>query len=385
MQELIDEIATPTQLRAYRAWKEYGSFSEAARKEGMDRRHLTRAVRTLQAKLAAKGIAPDRGLNHPLPEGQVLKGVSTLYDGTGTVKAQWVKTNADDEAKAVAMRAAIEGMKDELQPIPSIPAPSPTVGDLLTGYPVGDHHMGMLAWGLETGGDSYDLKIAEKLIDQSSKHLVATAPEGSDALVAFLGDFMHYDSMVAETPSSGNPLDADGRFPKMVRAAIRSMRRLIDMAAMKHSSVHVIIEIGNHDLASSIFLQETMYLLYEQNERVTIDTSPAHFHQFVFGSNMIATHHGHGVKMADLPLLAATDWPEAWGQTEHRVWWTGHIHHTQVHEFKGCSVESFRVLCPKDAWHHQKGYRSGRGMQSIVFHRDHGEVARDTVSPGMFR
>jgi hypothetical protein len=213
---------------------------------------------------------------------------------------------------------------------------------------------------------------------------VDVSPKSRQALIAVLGDFMHYDSFKALTPTSGNLLDADSRFPKMVRAAIRALRATITCALAKHEKVHVIVEIGNHDLASSVFLMECLCALYEREPRVTVDTSPMHFHYYQFGKCLVMTHHGHGQKMQYLPLLMATDRPAEWGATKHRYIWTGHIHHWSAKDFPGCSVESFRVLPPADAWASQKGYRPARDMNAIILHREHGIKARHIVSPDMF-
>jgi hypothetical protein len=317
-------------------------------------------------------------------EGAVPTKVSTQYDEKGKVLTQWVQEKAEDAARLSAWREIADELIQPIPKAPRIPAPRIIDSDLLVGYPIGDHHIGMLAWGKETGGSSWDLKIAEKALMQATGYLMRAAPPAKQAVVAFLGDFMHYDGVAPVTPTAGNILDADDRYPKMIRSAIRCMRQTIDAAAAKHSEVRVIVEIGNHDLASAVFLQEAMHVLYEGNPRVSIDTSPAHYHFHEFGVNLIGTHHGHGPKTDKLPGIMATDQAAAWGRTKHRVWWTGHIHHTQVHEFPGCTVESFRVLAPKDAWHHQHGYRSERDMKAIVLHREHGEVSRLTVNPGMF-
>jgi hypothetical protein len=253
---------------------------------------------------------------------------------------------------------------------------------LMACYPVGDHHMGMLSWKHETGS-SYDLDIGEALLGKAITHLVGTTPACDRCAVVFLGDFMHYDSFDAVTPTSRNMLDSDGRFPKMVRAAVRTMRHAIETAAARHREVLVIIEIGNHDLASSIFLMECLHNIYENNPRITVDTTPSHFHYFTFGKNLIGTHHGHEAKYAALPGIMATDRAALWGATEHRAWWTGHIHSQKVFDFPGCSVESFRILPPADAWAHNKGYRAQRDMKAIILHHEYGEVARYTVNPSM--
>jgi hypothetical protein len=211
-------------------------------------------------------------------------------------------------------------------------------------------------------------------------------------LIALLGDFFHYDGLEAKTPTSGHILDADSRYPKMIRSAIRSVRNMIRLALERHNTVNVIVEIGNHDLSTSIFLAECLALIYENEPRVVVDTSPSHYHYLEFGSCLVATHHGHGAKMEQLPLIMATDRADAWGRTKYRYWYTGHIHHAKTktvvssaQDFTGCTVESFRILAPADAWAAQKGYRSVRDMKAIVLHKEFGEVARHTVNPDMMK
>jgi len=367
---------TERQKEIHAAYLLAGSYRATGKVLDIDPATVRKAVLAYHEKTGVKIVLADG----------VPSKVSTLYNGDGEVSAQWVQEKPAEKQKLTAWKEIIAELTDGIPAAPRIPGPksSPMGKDLLVGYPIGDHHLGMLAWGKETGGDSWDLKIAESLLAKSTDYLVERAPLADQALVAFLGDFMHYDSFEAVTPTSGNLLDADGRFPKMVRAALRSMRRTIEGAAAKHKNVRVIIEIGNHDLSSTIFLQEAMRMLYADNPRITIDATPAHYHFFEFGANLIGTHHGHGPKMPALPGIMATDQHEAWGRTKYRVWWTGHIHHTQIHEFPGATVESFRVLPPKDAWHHQRGYRSAREMKAIVFARAFGEVSRLTVNPEVF-
>lgn len=321
---------------------------------------------------------------HHVPDPKKITKISTQYDQVGKVTQQWIAESPDAARREELWRAFGEELKADLPRVKPQKAPAGTDADLMACYPVGDHHMGMLAWAIETGGDNYDIAIAEQLLDDAFRHLTAAAPKCGLALIAFLGDFMHYDSWAAVTPAHKNLLDADGRFPKMVRAAIRSMRRSVDYALARHDRVHVIIEPGNHDPASSIFLMESLALFYEREPRVTIDTSPSRYHYFTFGKVMIGTHHGDGTKPENLPGIMAADRPEEWGRTEFRYILTGHVHSRTARDFPGCTWESMRVLAPLDGWAAQKGYRSIRDMRAIIMHREYGEVSRLTVNPKMF-
>lgn len=329
--------------------------------------------RDIKSKLKAERVVVDNG--------QVV-GTSTLYDADGDMRLQWVKERPEDVDRQEKLKAWLEGLKATLPRTKAVSAPKHPAESLLACYPVGDHHFGMLAWSKETGAD-HDTAIGEALLRDAMAHLVKAVPSCAEAVIALLGDFLHYDSMDAVTPASKNQLDSDSRYPKIVRVALQAVRLMITKALQHHGKVKVIIEIGNHDLVSSIWLMEALALIYENEPRVTIDTSPRHFHYHRFGKCLIATHHGHGVKLQDLPLLMATDRPEDWGATDHRYWYTGHVHHDQAKDFNGVSVESFRILPPADAYAANKGYRSRSDMKAIVLHKEFGEVARHAVSPRM--
>ena len=210
-------------------------------------------------------------------------------------------------------------------------------------------------------------------------------PASDTALVAVLGDFLHFDGWSAVTPTSGHLVDADGRFYKLVRAALRSIRHAVACALRRHRNVSLCITIGNHDLSSAVWLMEALAMFYEAEPRVTVDTSPSHFKYHRFGSNLIGMHHGHGkaAKAGDLPGIMASDRASDWGETLHRTWYTGHIHNRQFFEAPGCSVESFRILPPADAYAANNGYRSQREMQAIIYHEAHGEIERHRVTPMM--
>lgn len=345
-----------------------GNKAAAARELGMP-------ISTLKSRLESDALAP--------PDGFRIKGTSTLYDAvTGEAKLQWVKTDADKQQQEQALKEAIRGFAEQQPKATPTPPPRAANADLLAVYPVGDHHLGMLSWHEETGAD-YDLSIGEKLLRSATDYLVGAAPPAETALIAVLGDFLHYDSYESVTPASKHQLDSDSRYPKMVRVAFRCLRYMVNASKRKHAKVHLIVELGNHDPSSAVMLREAMAIIFEDDPAVTVDVSPSHYHYFRFGKNLIGTHHGHEAKPDKLPLIMAADKAEDWGQTEHRLWLTGHIHHKAIQDYNGCTVESLRVLPPADAWAHNAGYRSTRGMHVIIFHRENGEGSRLTVRPEM--
>jgi len=379
----LAEYATDRQKEILQAIQSEGSERKAAVKLGISKSTIGSAKKEVVRKAALMGYSPKHNLVHPVPDGFKLKGASTMYDmATGEAKIQWVKSTIDVERQEEIFREAIQGMADALPKCEPITPPQHTDSNLAACYPVGDHHLGMLSWHEETGSD-YDLDIGERLLNGAINHLVDSSPSCESSLIVLLGDFMHYDSFDTVTPAHKHLLDADGRFPKMVRAAIKTVRYMIAKCLSKHQNVHVIVEIGNHDPSSSIVLTECLHNIYENELRITIDRNPGHYHYWRFGKCLVGTHHGDKSKHDKLPMIMAVDRASDWGDTEFRYWWTGHIHHDSVKDYNGVRCESFRVLAPADAYAANLGYRTGRDMKSIILHKDYGEVARNIVNPKM--
>lgn len=364
-----------------------GSVEAAARSLDMAPEQLRYRLGELHRTSARRGYSPAHDMTKPTPLGFHVKGVSTYYKtdpDTGEVRArgQWVKTKADEQHKVEALLDALSGLADQWKgkaDPATLEGPANTLDeDLLCVYPMGDPHLGMYAWGQETGAD-FDLAIAERNLCAAVDRLVHRAPRAKQALIINLGDFFHADSS-AGTTTKGTRVDVDTRWGKVLRVGIRAMRRCIDRALEKHETVRVICEIGNHDDNSSVMLALALEQFYEREPRVEIDTSPAKFHWHRFGAVLICTTHGDTCKMVDLPSVMACDRAADWGETTYRYGYTGHVHHDSLKEFPGVIVESFRTLAPRDRWHDASGYRSGQDMKCDVMHKRYGRIERAIVS-----
>ena len=357
-----------------------GSNSQAAIKFGLNRRTVDRRAK----RLALKGFSPKHGMTRTVPDGFRVKGVSSLYNKDGDLSAQWVKSTADSERQYQMMVEACDALKEELPQLIARPYAGDYLPDLMACYPIGDPHIGEYIWSEECG-KSWDLAIAEQMHCSAMAALVEAAPRTETCTIINLGDAAHYDSIAAVTPRSGHHLDADSRYAKMVRVLVKVIRQCIETALTKHKQVHIINVPGNHDETGALWLSTALSHIYENEPRVTVDTSPALFSYFEFGKTLVGTHHGHTCKADRLGQVMAADRPESWGRTKHRMWWTGHVHHESKKEYPGCTVESFNTLAPGDAYATAGGWRSRENMKCVVLHREHGEVARHTVHPDMLK
>lgn len=320
-----------------------------------------------------------------LPDPKRTVKLSTLRDADGRVIQQWQSEKPELVAKEQAWLDLAEKLSQKVARVELLPPPPPDERrswSLVTGYPITDAHLGMLAWAPEVGED-YDLAIGRKLLVGAMSHLTSGAYRASTGLVVFLGDNMHYDSFEAITPTSKNQLDSDSRYAKVAWATVEACRTAIDLALRAHDQVFVVVKGGNHDPSSAVFLELCIKVAYEQEPRVEVLTSPAPSTYWRFGKVLLGFHHGHMMKGERLAGTMAADVPELWGATKYRHWWTGHVHHMKACDYQGCSVESFRVMPPADAYGHGLGYRPYRDMKAITFHEEFGEVARHTVNPAM--
>lgn len=312
------------------------------------------------------------------PDGFNVKGVSTLYGAEGEIKQQWVKTDVAQTEQTVALIDALKAVFSEVPKVPEISAPEASDSSLMTIYPIGDAHCGMHAWAEETGED-FDLKIFESDLTNAASRLVSASPESKYAMVVDVGDYIHINDKSNRTPASGHMLDADSRYAKIARVAVKVLRSIVDMALTKHEIVYLYSRPGNHNPDAYVILQVSLGLLYEDNPRVIVDQSPAWHVYHEFGKNLIGITHGDKCKMTALGEIMAADVPEAWGRTTFKTWLTGHIHSDKKYEGRGWTAESFRTLAAADAYSKGAGYRSGRDMKAIVLHEEWGEIERYRV------
>lgn len=358
-----------------------GSPTAAAKALGVVRTTVTSVLRAVQRK-AARTDPRQHDYTKPLPDGFHLRGVSQHLGPNGEVLSQWVKSQADAEEIARRWAEAVAEIAAPFRGLSKFVVPPKGTGHLLCVLPVGDPHIGLYAWGEETGGSNFDLKIAEAQLVAAVDHLIEESPPSGECLILNLGDAIHADSQQERT-NSGHQLDVDSRWTRVIQTAVRIFRRMIDRALERHATVRVDTRRGNHDPHSSMVLAMVLAAYYENNPRVIVNVDPAAFWYFQFGANLIATTHGDTTKHDRLPLIMAHDRPAEWGATRFRKWFVGHVHHSSVKEYPACEVETFNTMAPRDAWHAAAGYRSKQQLRLDVYHPEHGEVARYTFNPQM--
>lgn len=314
---------------------------------------------------------PERQPYEP-EEGYEVKGRSILVDANGNKAAEWVKTNKERLSLEKTIEVVQEAFKGYKPAAPNISKPKEARSDMLTVYPVLDWHIGMFAYGKETGGPDWDLGIAFQQLCSTFRETVEQAPPSGQAIFMGLGDLLHSDNNRNRTERSGNPLDVDTRHQKILETACDLLAECSELVASKHQKVTLTFKRGNHDETSNAAILQAMRMMYRNHKRVTVDTSPNPFFWQEFGTNLIGGTHGDQQKLTDLPMIMANRCREAWGRTKTRHVFTGHVHHERAREVEGVKCFSLRAPIPLDAWHAGVGYSSGRSMYAFNYHSDLG-------------
>lgn len=323
---------------------------------------------------------PERGDQFEVPAGHVVKGMSALVDSDGREIIKWIKTK-EGVFDPTTLVDWIKGAFADVTPAPYIAPPESVSADLLTLIPCADWHIGMFAWHKEVG-QNWDLKIAERTIGDGIEDAILRSPASAAAIVLGGGDLLHADNKTNQTANSGNALEVDGRYQKVLMAASRLAVRTVDAALRHHGHVTVRILPGNHDEHSAVAVAYFLLAWYRNEARVTVDVDPSMFFWFRFGRVLLGATHGHTVKISKMPSIMAHRRAEDWGATRFRYVHGFHLHHSAktATEGEGVVTEIHQAPIPQDAWHFGSGYLSGRSLQAISYHKEFGEVSRVRVA-----
>jgi hypothetical protein len=358
------------------------SQRETAQKLDMSRSAVRDHIRVVQTKAARRGYSPDHDWKNPVPDGHKIKGVSTFYDEMGSPVRQWVKSQTDEQRQFEILIERLEDVQSSLPKFKVTTAPQNCDKNLLTLLTITDFHLGMYAYEAETG-DDWDVGIARDVFLNSVHDMIQAAPKAETGMLCQLGDFLHWDGILSVTPQSGHILDADTRYGKLVDLAMSVMTEAVRMMLKKFSKVVVVSAEGNHDISGSIWLRKHLKHLFDNEPRLTIIDNDFPYYAYLHGETMLAFHHGHKVKLANLHKLFASEprFREMWGKANYTYIHTGHYHHERVIEDGGAIAEMHPTLSGRDAYAARGGWVSKRGAKVITYDKSAGEVARITVRP----
>lgn len=358
------------------AYQRLGSYNAVAKELGVNESTVRRSIRRSTRRQDADPAM-----------GQAMDAIGALT----VPSVAWIKTKAtkDSPGYSVMLRPqapspedVAEAIRETLGDLPAIPAVDPPAhadADLCTLYPIADAHIGMKAWGRETGED-YDTQIAVERLQSWLARCIAASPSSDLGIILGVGDLLHADDNSNQTPASRHSLDVDTRHFKTVRSTIAALASSIELALTKHNRVLVRILRGNHDEHAYVAVLFALAERFRDNPRVDVQEDPGEFFVRQFGKVLLAAHHGDKAKAERMVLFLADEYNGLWGNTDHRYLWTGHLHHFKAQDIGGVQWEQLRAVTARDAYAYSHAYTARAQLQAITYHREHGEVSRIKVS-----
>lgn len=201
------------------------------------------------------------------------------------------------------------------------------------------------------------------------------------------GDFFNSNGLSVYT-KKGTHQDNSVKPHVAFNLGLTAIRNCIDLAKLS-SNVYIPIIQGNHDEDTCFYLGKCLEFIYENDDRVQIDSTYSKRKYFSFNDILLGFAHGSiEKKLIDkLPLIMAEEQKELWSTTTHRFWYLGDIHHKQEYKFLrskdyiGCEVNFLRSISELDQWHHDSGYIGvPKSAEASIFSIGKGEVAKFKVN-----
>lgn len=276
-----------------------------------------------------------------------------------------------------------ERLTELMQAIPLAPVielESEVNSDLMSMIAIADAHLGLRAWGRETGEDWTTSKGVDRLVNWTGRVLNGLQP-ASRCILLLSGDLLHVDDNRAETPASKHRLDVDTTYFELVEMVIEAVALTVDMALRTHENVVLRVLPGNHDPHSSITVMLALAQRYRETPRVTVQRDPSEFFIYQFGEVLIAAHHGHRAKAPQRVHFIADEYAVLWGKTRHRYLFTGHLHHHKLQDIGGMTWEQLPAITARDTYTTSSAYVARARLMGITYHRNRGETARIIVGP----
>lgn len=252
---------------------------------------------------------------------------------------------------------------------------------------IGDVHFGKYCWRRTTGGDDYDLEIAERLVADASGQLLAEAAaiKPSRITVGLVGDLFHYDTP-GGTTTGGTPLERDGRLQKMIQVGCDSLLGVVERAATV-APADVVIVNGNHDEALTWSFHRILMERFRRDRRVSVDNGYTGRKYVSHGGNLLGFVHGHAAKKK-LPQLMALEAAADWARCPYREVHTGHLHHQAaewqrpIETIDGVLVRICPSIAPADDYHAVGGWIGARqAMELFVYDQAGGLRSMHVAGP----
>lgn len=376
-------MLTDRQQEILQVWNESGqSTKSSAKKLGISKENLRKNL----FYIALKGVKISPATyNEHLPPGWGMT-KTTLQRRRDPESGEMIVVG--DWPRGAPIQENTEGLLEYLKtrmpisPISKVPA-AHFDENIQLEWTIADLHFGMLSWRKETGED-YDIKIARNLLLDCASEVFSRVGHVKETVLVLMGDNFHTDFFEAKTERSGNVLDTDSRYPKMVNVGFDTYVSAIEICLQFSEKVKVIVLYGNHDQQLSSVLPTMFYAWFRNEPRVEIDRSPAKQHYNIWGCNATTYHHGDGTKKQRL-CGDFTRYLAEKGVPGLKFFYAkqAHLHAEYVEDINGVIYEVVPSPVAHDQYAKASVFSHKRATVANLYHKSYGKLARIEITPHM--
>lgn len=299
----------------------------------------------------------------------VKESVSSVRNGKWTSRAKVVPRRYAD----VPLEKIEKAVKSALASVPA-PTVCPPVHSDTTGryavLPLYDVHFGkrMIMDGVTS--DHRDTKRI--VLDITRRFTGKCVSNGVSGIVIVIGqDFLNADNIEGST-TNGTRQDNSLPWHEMVAQGISLLVEVIE-TCRGIAPIDVLYSEGNHDKVLSFCIAKALEQRYIECDDVWVDARQEPRKYYIVGDTLIGFTHGN--EEPRLSTVMQNERAEDWGETKHRYWITGHVHHLEMSDSDGVTI----IKCPSptfsDEWLKRKGYISATRAQSAFLFSDTGMEA----------
>ena len=177
------------------------------------------------------------------------------------------------------------------------------------------------------------------------------------------GDLINMDTFQGTT-TSGTPLDNCMSATEAYIQAFDAMHWAITYVKAHCNNLVIVYVPGNHDRLSSFHLAHALSRSIE-SDKITWDVKYEERKVHVWHNNFNAFEHGDK-RSKNNPLIYASEYPKAWGDTTNRTLFKGHIHtdrkveYMTSNETAGFIEKTLPSLGKTDYYHYSNKYVGNR-------------------------
>jgi len=194
-----------------------------------------------------------------------------------------------------------------------------------------------------------------------------------DKIILIIGpDTLNMDTFDGTT-TKGTPVENSEVATKAYLKAFDAVCNAVDKLKQFCENLEVVFIPGNHDRLSSYHMIHASSQVFKKDTDITFNVEYAERKVIMYGKNMIAVEHGD-VSSKNNPLVYAVEFSTEWGNSEHRMLYTGHYHGRKTKEViteneeQGFVTRIIPALTSSDYYHYHNKWTGNQRSAIIHIH-----------------